>query len=93
MSENLNSETAVYVELDALANWSTRMESINKEAKTILESFTSSVNDLEQYWVGNSATGFLNASEKLMTRAKTYHDQMKNTSDFLIEVARTMESE
>ncbi len=93
MSNNTNSQTAVYVELDALANWSTRMESVNRDAIAELDKFTSTVRDLDQYWVGNSAAGFLNASEKLMTRAKTYHNQMRSTSDFLIEVARTMESE
>ena len=93
MSNNVNSQTAVYVELDTLANWSSRMETINTEAVSVLDTFTSTVNELEQYWVGNSATGFLNASEKLMTSAKTYHNKMKSTSDFLIEVARTMESE
>jgi len=93
MSKNVNPATAVYVELDALANWSTQMESINEQALSVLDTFTSTVQELENYWVGNSATGFLNASEKLMTRAKTYHDKMKSTSDFLIEVARTMENE
>ena len=93
MSNNVNLSTAVYVELDALANWSTQMESINEQAISVLYTFTSTVQELENYWVGNSATGFLNASEKLMTRAKNYHNKMKSTSDFLIEVARTMENE
>lgn len=93
MSENTNSSTAVYVELDALANWSSQMDSINESALAVLDSINATVSQLENYWIGNSATGFLNASEKLMSRAKTYHNKMKSTSDFLNEVARTMDSQ
>lgn len=93
MSENTNSSTAVYVELDALANWSAQMDSINESALAVLDSFNATVSQLENYWIGNSATGFLEASEKLMTRAKTYHNKMKSTSAFLNEVARTMDSQ
>ncbi len=88
-----NSNTAVYVETDALANWSSNMESINNEAVAILDSFVATVHELESYWIGNSAKGFTEASEKLMTRAKDCHNRMKNTSDFLIEVARTVENQ
>lgn len=93
MSENTTSSTAVYVELDALANWSSQMDSINESALAVLDSINATVSQLENYWIGNSATGFLNASEKLMSRAKIYHNKMKSTSDFLNEVARTMDSQ
>lgn len=93
MSNNTNSPTAAYVELDVLNSWSSQMENINEQAIAVLDSFTTTVRELENYWMGNSATGFLNASEKLMTRAKIYHNKMKSTSNFLIEVARTMDSQ
>ena len=93
MSNNTESSTAVYVEQDALANWSSQMNTINESAIAVLDSFTATVGQLENYWIGNSATGFLNASEKLMSRAKTYHNNMRSTSDFLLEVVKTMDSQ
>lgn len=87
------SSTSVYVELDALANWSSRMNTINQEALSLLESLDSTIKDIDNYWVGSSATGFRNASDKLISNAKRCHNNMKDLPRLLDQVAATMDSE
>ncbi len=91
--ENSNSQTSVYVETDALAGWSSEMTTINESAISVLESFETKLQELDNYWMGNSATGFKNATTELMTTAKNCHTSMKNVSSFLNEVIITMENE
>ena len=90
MTKTIDSKTAVYVDTGTLANWSSHMQNINEQAITILDNFTSTVAELENYWVGNSATGFLNASKGLMNDAKRQHENMQDISSFLKEVAITV---
>ena len=90
---NTNSQTSVYVETDVLYGWSAEMNSINESAISVLESFVTTLEELDNYWLGESATGFKNATNSLMTTAKSYHNNMKNVSAFLNDVVITMESE
>lgn len=90
---NTNSDTAVYVETDALASWSSEMNSINENAVSTLESFESTIKDLDNYWQGNSADGFKNATTALITTAKNKHNSMKNVSAFLNEVIVAMQNQ
>ena len=91
--DNTNSQTSVYVETDALYGWSTEMNSINESAISVIESFVTTLKELDNYWLGESATGFRTATDALMTTAKSYHNNMKNVSVFLNDVVATMENE
>ncbi len=96
MSNNTYNDTAVYVDKAALAAWGVNMSKINDGAVEILRAFEKSVDDLigpQGSWNGNSANGFKNATDNLMTEAKSYHDKMGNVEQFLNTVIETMESE
>lgn len=83
-------DTTVYVDTAALESWNSQMGNINAQAVDTLESFRSSVESLNDSWIGDSATGFLNATESLMDKAIGYHNEMANVENFLIKVINTV---
>lgn len=91
---NLNrTDTAVYVETEALTGWSSNMSSINDAAVDILEEFVSSVEQLKEDWQGNSANGFETAMNNCLTAAKNKHNDMGQVEAFLIKVIDTMQKQ
>ena len=92
MSNN-RTDTSVYVDFSALSDWKTQMEKINGSAVDTLDSFVTAVEDLKSSWCGNSAESFFNASSGLINKAKGYHNEMKNTENFLINVINTMDKQ
>lgn len=84
-------DASVYVDTSALEGWSSQMANINSQAVDILNSFRSSVESIGDLWVGDSATGFLNANENLMNNAVKYHNEMANVEKFLITVVNTVD--
>lgn len=90
---NTKTDTSVYVDFSALTGWKTQMEKINNSAVDTLDSFVNTVEDLKSSWCGNSADSFLNASSSLINKAKSYHNEMKNTENFLIKVINTMDKQ
>lgn len=84
-------DASVYVDTSALEGWSSQMANINSQAVDILNSFRSSVESIGDSWVGDSATGFLNANENLMNNAVKYHNEMANVEKFLITVVNTVD--
>ena len=93
MADGKNLDVSVYVETTALVGWSGKMEEINSSAVEVLNKFKSTVNDLNDSWAGNSATGFLNASEALIAKTISYHNEMASVENFLIKVVNTMEEQ
>lgn len=93
MADGKNMDVSVYVETTALVGWSSKMEEINSSAVEVLNKFKSTVGDLNDSWAGNSASGFLNASDTLINKAIAYHDEMANVEQFLIKVVNTMEEQ
>lgn len=92
MSNN-KTDTSVYVDFSALTDWKNQMEKINGLAVDTLDSFVTTVEDLKSSWCGNSADSFLSASNSLINKAKSYHNEMKNTENFLINVINTMDKQ
>lgn len=84
-------DASVYVDTSALEGWSSQMANINSQAVDILNSFRTSVESIGDSWVGDSATGFLNANENLMNNAVKYHNEMANVEKFLITVVNTVD--
>lgn len=88
-----NSQTSAYIEVGALQQWSSQMAKINTEATDTLNSYLTTVKELENYMLGNVATGFINDTSNLITRSKNCHTQMQNVENFLIEVINTMSNQ
>lgn len=93
MSNTNYTDTAVYVETEALAGWSTKMSEINSSAETILEQFSTSVTQLKEDWQGNSANGFETAMNNCLNSAKNKHNDMGQVEKFLIRVIDTMQKQ
>ena len=93
MADGKNVDVSVYVETTALVGWSSKMEEINSSAVEVLNKFKTTVGDLNDSWAGNSASGFLTASEALINKTIAYHDEMANVEQFLIKVVNTMEDQ
>jgi uncharacterized protein YukE len=90
---NSNSSSHTYVDLNALTDWSSQMSSINSSAMNELDSLMAAVEDLNNYWQGNIATGFTNDSKNLIKKAKDCHIKMNDVPSFLIEVAALKSNE
>lgn len=86
-------DLSVYVELSSLSNWSSQISSFNTSAKTSLESFFSTVGDLDSVWSGVSASSFLRETQSFVNKAKSSHDQMADVEQFLLDVITTMENQ
>ncbi len=88
-----NSHNSAYIEIETLKKWSMQMSKINNDAINKLDNYLKTVEDLENYMLGNVSTGFINDSSKLVTKAKRYHTQMRSVENFLLEVIETMSSQ
>lgn len=93
MNENNHVDTAVYVDTAALASWSSQMSSINTAAIDNLNTFMSTVSELEGSFAGNSATAFLNSMNNFLKSAIASHESMSDVETFLKTVIITMESQ
>ena len=74
----MNSGGKVYVDLDALADWGNQINNLNDDAMGILKGFESTIDDLDNYWKGNFAKGFIDESTKFTGKAKSVHNTMKS---------------
>ena len=59
-------DNGVYADLEMLVAWKNEMETMNNSAVQVLDALKGTIADLENYWVGNSAKGFTEASNKLL---------------------------
>ena len=89
----MKTDTSVYVDFSALLDWNSKMDEINTSALNTLDSFLKDVEMLKDSWSGNSANGFLRASNNLIRQAKNYHNDMRNVESFLIKVINTMDKQ
>lgn len=87
------SQTSVYVDTDALQKWNAQMSKINEEAITTLGNYLTTVNQLENYMLGNVASGFINDTNEIMKKSKNCHEQMKDVEKFLLTVVNTMNNQ
>lgn len=93
MSDTYKTDTAVYVETEALAGWSSKMAEINTSAEDILEQFSNEVTSLKDDWQGNSADGFETAMKNCLKSAKNKHSEMGQVEAFLLKVIETMQNQ
>lgn len=88
----MGKNTDVYVETSALESWGAKMSSINSNAVTNLNDFISTVGDLEESWVGASASSFLRETDSFVASALNMHEKMQDVEKFLDEVIIVMEN-
>ena len=90
MSNNLNSATSVYVDINALNDWNSRFNRINEDSIESLNKLLSTINSLNGVWVGNIASGFMEDSTHFVQSIQKSHNDMKSVASFLIDVSNTM---
>lgn len=83
----------VKVNLQTMNDWSSKLNTLNNEATNLLSTIETSLNELDGYWDGNSADTAITESKKLINKAKDYHTNMKDVSNFLVKVAETMNNQ
>lgn len=93
MSDNRNSTSYVFADISELMNWSDKISTINEDAIKNLELLVQTISGLEDYWVGNCASGFIEDSTALVTNVKKCHNDMKSIPTGLIEVANVMSNQ
>lgn len=81
------------IETEAMQTWSTKINSLNDEALDILSTLENNINELNNYWDGNSSNNFINATKTITTKSKDYHTNMKKMSDLLIETTNRMNNQ
>lgn len=86
-------DNGVYADLEMLVAWKNEMEAMNDSALQVLDTLKGTIADLENYWVGNSAKGFTEASNKLLEHGKKCHTNMSEVSSFLLNVANTLDKQ
>ena len=86
-------DNGVYADIEMLVAWKNEMEIMNDSAIQVLDILKETIADLENYWVGNSAKGFTDASNKLIEQGKKCHASMSEVSSFLLNVANTLDKQ
>ena len=85
--------TQVYVEVDALQTWQTQMQTLGDATEQALTNYENDIKKLDECWVGNAAEGFKKANDTLLTFARNYHNSMKETEQLLTTVVNTVSNQ
>ena len=82
----MNNDTGnVYVDLTMLADWANQINNLNDDALNILSGFQAEIDDLDNYWKGNFAHGYIDDCGKFTQKAKNCHNAMKAVPEFVKE--------
>lgn len=76
----------VYVDLDQLADWGNSINNLNNDADEILKAYEQTVDDLDNYWKGNFASGFIADSGNFSKKARSCHNAMKDIPNIVKEI-------
>lgn len=82
----------VYVDLDMLNEWATKIDNLNEDALSILSGFQADIDDLENYLKGNFATGFINSSTNFVGKARNVHNAMKGVPVMLRDIVKVKDA-
>ena len=74
----------VYVDLTELERWAQEITNLNSDALEILKKYEMTIDDLDNYFKGNFATGFIKNSTAFAQKAKKLHDSMRDVAPSLI---------
>ena len=80
---NTGNASQVYVDLEQLADWGNMINNLNDEANDILKAYEQTVDDLDNYWKGNFASGYIDDCGKFTQKAKNCHNAMKAVPEFV----------
>lgn len=89
---NSNDTGNVYVDLDMLSDWATQFSNLNDDALNILKGFQSEIDDLENYFKGNFADGFINGSTTFVNKARGVHNAMKGVPVMLKDIVKVKDA-
>ena len=93
MQEVLNMDSGnVYVDLNMLADWANQINNLNDDALGILKGVEAELDDLDNYFKGNFATGFINSSTNFVGKAKGVHNTMKGVPMMLKDIIRVKDA-
>lgn len=87
------SNTQVYVELEALRTWKEKMSSLGDSTEQALTKYENDIKKLDECWIGNAAEGFKRVNNDLVTFARNYHNSMKDTEELLTTVVNTVSNQ
>ena len=65
---------------------------VSFKSKNELKSFESIIDDLDNYWKGNFATGFINDTTKFTGKARQIHNAMKDVPVMLKDIIVTKDA-
>lgn len=82
---NSSNASQVYVDLAQLADWGNTINNLNDDANEILKAYEQTVDDLDNYWKGNFAHGYIDDCGKFTQKAKNCHNAMKAVPEFVKE--------
>ena len=87
------SNTQVYVELEALRTWKEKMSSLGDSTEQALTKYENDIKKLDDCWVGNAAEGFKKINNDLVAFARNYHNSMKDVEELLTTVSNTVSNQ
>ena len=87
------SNTQVYVELEALRTWKEKMSSLGDSTEQALTKYENDIKKLDECWIGNAAEGFKRVNNDLVTFARNYHNSMKDTEELITTVVNTVSNQ
>ena len=87
------SNTQVYVELEALRTWKEKMSSLGDSTEQALTKYENDIKKLDECWIGNAAEGFKRVNNDLVTFARNYHNSMKDVEELLTTVSNTVSNQ
>lgn len=93
MAKDKKFDPAVYVNINSLEAWGSKMETINNSAIDTLKDLKGVIDGISDSWEGDSSDAFYNNIESFLVSAIETHNLMKNIENFLYEVIETMENQ
>lgn len=86
--------SSMYADLDLLQQWRNKLDLINDECIEQLNIMLATISSLEDCWVGNISSGFVEDSSSMVRNVLLIHDSMKNALNPLltdvVELAKNM---
>lgn len=83
----------VYVEDTAMADWKTRMQTINANCISSIEKIDTNINNLNSSFQGSYASMYEESFGGFTTSVKASHESLKDFSEFLDTVVNVMKNQ
>ena len=71
-------DSSMYVDLNLLQQWRNKLDIINNDCIEQLNMMLATISSLEDYWVGNISSGFIEDSSGMVRNVLSIHNNMKD---------------